>query len=151
MELKVQKRLAGIILKSSPKRVSFDPEQLEEIKGAITKRDIRRLIGDGIIFEKQKKGVSRVRAKKRLTQKRKGLRKGTGHRKGSANARASEKTTWIQRIRHQRQFLQELKTKKLITTKTFVLLYKKAKGGFFRSKRHIKIYIDENKLSSKTQ
>ncbi|MFH1915898.1 MAG: 50S ribosomal protein L19e [Nanoarchaeota archaeon] len=151
MELKVQKRLAGIILKCSPKRVSFDPEQLEEIKGAITKRDIRRLIGDGIITEKQKTGVSRVRARKRLSQKRKGLRKGTGHRKGSANARASKKTTWIQRIRHQRQFLLDLKTRKLITTKTFVLLYNKAKGGFFRSKRHIKIYIDENKLISKKQ
>jgi large subunit ribosomal protein L19e len=146
MELKVQRRLAADVLRCSPKRVVFNPEELEEIKGAITKHDIRNLINEGIIIKKQVKGVSRGRTRKRIRQRRKGLQKGEGHHKGTPNARSSEKREWIMRIRHQRAYLLELKTKKLITTKTFVLLYRKAKGGFFRSKRHIKIYIDENKL-----
>lgn len=146
MELKVQRRLAAAVLDCSPKRIIFNPEELEEIKAAITKHDIRRLIKEGIITEKQIRGVSRVRARHRITQRKKGLQKGQGHHKGTPNSRASTKRKWIERIRHQRAYLFELKTKKHITTKTFVLLYKKAKGGFFRSKRHIKIYIDENKL-----
>jgi ribosomal protein L19E len=31
------------------------------------------------------------------------------------------------------------------------MLYMKSKGGFFRSKRHIKIYISENSLIEKNQ
>jgi len=56
---------------------------------------------------------------------------------------------WIQKIRTQRIFLQELRTKKLISNKTFSELYLKAKGNFFRSKRHIKIYLEDHNLVTK--
>lgn len=149
MELKVQKRLAGEVLGCSQKRVAFDPAKLEDIKEAITKRDIKSLVSEGIITEKQKAGVSRVRARKTLVQKRKGLQKGPGSKKGKRNARDPEKTRWIRKIRAQREFLHELKEKKLIEAKTFTSLYRKAKGGFFRSKRHIKIFVEENGLFRK--
>jgi large subunit ribosomal protein L19e len=149
MKLNVQKRLAAQILGCSEKRISFDPAELEEIKDAITKKDIRRLIGDGIITARQVQGISRGRAKQRHVQRRKGLREGDGRRKGTANARLSRKRTWINAIRTQRTFLKELKDKELITQETFTGTYRKAKGGYFRSRRHIKLYLEENRLIHK--
>ena len=46
MQLKIQKRLASQILKSSQKRIVFDTTRLEDIKEAITKVDIKALINE---------------------------------------------------------------------------------------------------------
>jgi len=146
MKLTLQKRLAASVLGCSEKRVAFDPARLEDIKEAITKTDIRLLIGEGAIREKPVKGVSRVRANKRKTQKSKGLRKGEGSRKGKVTARASKKEKWIKKMRAQRKFLKQLKLKGLLKPDAFKELYTKSKGGFFRSTKHIKLYIQEKNL-----
>ena len=151
MKLKLQKRLAANILGCSEKRVIFDPAKLEDIKEAITKTDIRLLIGEGTIKRSPKKGVSRFRANKRKVQKSKGLRKGEGHRKGRATARESRKEAWMKRIRAQRKFLKNLKIKNLIKAEVYKELYTKSKGGFFRSTNHIKLYMQEHKMFSKPQ
>ncbi|MEK6835811.1 MAG: 50S ribosomal protein L19e, partial [Nanoarchaeota archaeon] len=78
--------------------------------------------------------------------KKKGRRKGIGSRKGATKARFPAKRAWIIKIRNQKKILKELRDKNLILRKDYRMLYKKAKGGFFRSKRHIEIYIDEHKL-----
>ena len=148
-KLKLQKRLAADILKCSEKRVQFDTDRLEDIKEAITKLDIRSLISDNTIKKKPEKGISRVRARKTLVQKRKGKRKGYGSKKGRKTARLPKKTAWIKKIRIQRQFLKELRDKKLISNADYHSLYSKSKGGFFRSKRHIKLYIEEHGLIKK--
>ena len=49
------------------------------------------------------------------------------------------------KIRNQRKFLKELKDKKIINKKVGSDLRSKAKGGFFRSKRHIKIFLEKIK------
>ncbi|MBN1275163.1 50S ribosomal protein L19e [Candidatus Woesearchaeota archaeon] len=149
MKLDNQKKTAAKILKVSPKRVKVDPSRAEDLKEAITKTDLRGLIGDGAITKVQKKGVSRARANKGKAQRGKGLRKGAGSKKGKKTAHAPKKESWMRRIRAQRDFLKELKTKGRIDTRTFTGLYRKAKGGFFRSKKHIKIYIDEHRLTKK--
>ncbi|RMF55290.1 50S ribosomal protein L19e [Candidatus Woesearchaeota archaeon] len=149
MRLKSQRKLAAQILKCAEKRVVFDTERIEDIKEAITKADIRGLIHDKVITAKPAKGVSRVRAKKRQIQKRKGKRTGKGSRKGGKKARNPKKKTWMNRIRIQRKFLQELRDKKMITSKDYRSLYQKAKGGFFRSKRHVKLFITEKGLMRK--
>ncbi len=146
MKLDVQKRIAAAVLKSSEKRVWFDPEKLSEIKEAITKHDIASLINRGVIGVRPKKGVSRGRARKIMVQKSKGRRKGSGSRKGKATARAPLKEAWMNRVRLQRELLKELRDKKLITVKSYHELYSKSKGGFFRSRRHIKIYMQENEM-----
>ncbi len=151
MELNVQKRLAAQVLKCSPKRVTFDQERLAEIKDGITKGDIRSLIKQGAIQVIQKQGISRLRAKKRQSQRKKGRQRGHGSRKGSKNARLSKKGQWMDRVRLQRAFLKELRSKKLVETETYHTLYLKAKGGFFRSIRHMKIYMTENKLFGKSE
>ncbi len=146
MELKLQKRLAAHILGCSKKRVVFRPERLEDIKEAITKTDIRLLIGEGAIRSRPEKGVSRVRANQRKRQERKGLRKGEGKRKGSLKARQPPKQVWMRKVRAQRKFISELRSKQLIAPVVYRDLYKKAKGGFFRSINHIKIYLNERDL-----
>ena len=146
MELNIQKKLASKIAKKSPKKIKLDQTRLEEIKEAITKSDIRALIKDKAIIVKKHKGVSRARAKKNNLQKAKGRRKGQGSRKGKANARLSDKQKWMNKIRLQRQFLNDLKSKDKLEKETYKDLYRKAKGGFFRSKRHVKLYITEHKL-----
>jgi len=144
MDLKVQKRLASQIFNCSPDRVVFDDNRLDDIKQAITKRDLRLLIGDGAITKKAGNFTSRVRANKLASQKRKGRRAGPGTVKGKATARANPKQIWMHTIRVQREFLALLLEKKIITRLAYRELYLKSKGGYFRSRRHIKLYLQDH-------
>lgn len=146
MNLSTQRRLAAAVLKCSEKRVRFDEEALESISEAITKEDIRELVREGAITKVPVRGISRVRANKRLVQRRKGRQRGQGSNKGTRNARAPSKQVWMNRIRAQRKLLSELREKNEIDQTAYRELYKKAKGGFFRSRRHINLYIDENDM-----
>ena len=142
--MKLQRRLAAQIIGCSGKRILFDENKLEDIKEAITKSDIRNLIGSGSIIVLQKRGVSRARANKRSTQKRKGRLRGYGSRKGRINARGdNRKRTWINKIRLQRRFISMLKNTNQIDKQIYNELYRKSKGGFFRSKSHILVYLGE--------
>lgn len=142
----LQKRLAGKILKCSPIRVWVDPTKLEEVRGAITKFDVRRLIAQGVISKAPLNGGSKVRARVRQVQRSRGRRRGIGSRKGPAGARTPGKETWMSRIRAQRDLIKRLRNNGLVAAETYKQLYNKAKGGFFRSTGHIKIYLEEQKL-----
>lgn len=144
MNLKVQKRLAAQIFNCSPDRVVFNDDRLEDIKQAITKRDLKLLIGDGAISKKPGNFTSRTRARKLALQKRKGRRDGAGSRKGKFTARFKPKETWMNKIRVQREFLRMLLEKGILTRKAYRELYLKSKGGYFRSRRHIKLYLEEH-------
>lgn len=147
--MKLQKRLAASLLNASPQRVILDPTKLDKINEAVTKFDVRKLVREHLITLEPVRGTSRVRARQRQRQKRKGRLRGFGVRKGRQGARHNAKRTWIHKIRAQRRFLTLLKHKKLLTTKNFSVLYQKAKGGFFRSVHHLKLYINENNLVNK--
>lgn len=151
MILHSQKRIAADALGIGKKRVKFDPERLSEIKEAITKADIRSLIKDGAIKKLNKKGVSRGRARKIKLQKRKGRRRNVGSLKGSRGARLSAKQEWINKVRSQRGFLMLLKKKGVLSSNNYRLLRKKIKGGFFRSRRHIKLFVEEYNLAKKNE
>lgn len=144
MKLNIQKRLASQILKTSKKNVVLDTTRLDEIKEAITKADIKSLIKDAAISARNKRGISSYRAKKRKKQKNKGRMRGAGSIKGAKGARFGKKESWMGRIRAQRMFLQHLKEKGIIDVPSYRNLYLKSKGGFFRSRRHIKIYMQEH-------
>ena len=126
MKLDLQKRLAARIFKSSKNRVRFETDVLDEIKEGLTKSDMRGMINRGLVSLNPKKGISRVRARKRAEQKAKGLRKGPGKRKGTKNARQPDKETWMNKIRLQRQFLKELYDKKYLSTAIYRNLYMKS-------------------------
>jgi len=149
MNLRNQRRISAQLLKVGTKKVYFDPENLSEIKEAITKHDIRGLINQKIIKVKQTKQQSKSRTRKLRQQKRKGRRKGKGSRKGKRTARIPRKRQWIQKMRTQKKLIKELKQKTLVSAKTYKDVYKKLNTGFFRSRRHIKLYLTENKLFKK--
>ncbi len=147
--MRIQKRLAAQIFKGSKKRVRFQEDRLSDIKEAITKYDVKALIEDGAITEIKKRGVSRGRARQAHIQRTKGRQRGHGSRKGKKTARSPSKREWINKIRLMRSFIAELKEKGLITNQVFRELYLKSKGGFFRNKRHLKIYITEKNMVTK--
>jgi len=148
-ELQFQRRLAAILMKCSLKRVLFNQETIEEVREAITKESVRDLIRTGVIRRKPVKGISRGRARAKARQKSKGRQKGKGSRKGKRTARLPKKKAWANKVRTQRRLIQELRDKGYLVPKTYRMLYAKVKGGFFRSRRHVKLFIDEQKLAGK--
>jgi len=146
MNLKAQHRIIASLYNVGGKRVWIDPERNSEVKEAITKRDIRGLLKKGAIKILPKRGISSFSSNKIKSQKRKGRQKNIGSRKGSFGARLNKKREWMIKIRNQKVLLKQLRDNLQITKKDYRVLYRKAKGGFFRSLRHIKLFIEEHGL-----
>ncbi len=146
MRLGNQKRISAGILGVGESKVWLDVEHMSEIKEAITKDDIRNLIRKKVIQRRPELQQSRVRARIRLVQRRKGRQKGVGTRKGKSTSRLTKKKAWMNLVRSQRGFIKELKVEGLVSGSTYRNLYSKVKGGYFRNKRHIKLYLTEHKL-----
>uniref|UniRef100_A9A9P6 Large ribosomal subunit protein eL19 n=1 Tax=Methanococcus maripaludis (strain C6 / ATCC BAA-1332) TaxID=444158 RepID=A9A9P6_METM6 len=144
MDVSTQRRIAAAVLDCGIDRVWIDPENLEKVKMAITKDDIRLLINDGIIVKKQEKGISSARKKEVQEQKRKGKRKGPGSRKGAKGARTPKKEKWMNTIRPLRKMLKDLRENEKIERSAYRKLYRMAKGGAFRSRNHMKLYMKEH-------
>ncbi|SRR3989344_1421320 len=146
MNLRMKKRIVQSLYNVGLKRIWIDPTKLKEVKEAITKNDVKGLVKKGIIIIKQNHGSSRFRIRKANIQSRKGRGKGIGSRKGASNARLSRKSEWMIKIRNQKILLKSLRDKSSISRRDYRSLYRKAKGGFFRNKRHLEIYLQEHKL-----
>ena len=146
MDLRLQRRLAASILKVGEGRIWIDPTAVDEVANAITRQDVEELIEAGLIKRKPVKGTSRARARVREIKRKKGRRRGHGSRKGAKGARMSRKEQWMKRIRALRRRLRELKESGEIDRKTYRLLYRKAKGGAFRSVAHLEAYIEAHGL-----
>ncbi|UCE37787.1 MAG: 50S ribosomal protein L19e [Thermoplasmata archaeon] len=151
MDLKNQRRLAAEILDCGVNRVWIDPTRMEDVSEAITRGDVRRLIDSKAIKAKQKKGVSRGRARYQQGQKKKGKRKGHGSRKGSKKARTPKKRAWINTIRPIRAQLMYYKRQEMIDTATYRKLYKRAKGGMYRSKARLEAHMKSEGLLKKNR
>ena len=107
---------------------------------------MRGLIAVGKVSRAKVNQHSRGGARKIAEQKGKGRQRGKGSRKGSKHSIVTRKEKWMARIRAQRELLKELHDKALLSTTNYRLLYNKAKGGYFRNRRHIKLYITEHHL-----
>src|SRR3989344_5860367 len=101
-----KKKLAAKLLNTSPHKVIFSAEALDDIQKAITRSDIRGLIAVGKIQKDTSNYHSRAGARWQKQQKRKGRRKGSGAHKGSKHSTVSRKEQWINKVRAQRNFLQ---------------------------------------------
>jgi large subunit ribosomal protein L19e len=137
VDISYQRRMASQILKCGVHRVWVDPQQIDEVAEAVTRDDIRRLIVYRVIQKHPKKGVSRVRARKRQVQRLKGRRRGEGTRKGPLYARTPRKQQWIKTIRPIREELRRLRTEGAIDDVTYRAYYRKARGGMFKSRNHL--------------
>jgi len=146
MSLRGQRRLAASVLNVGVNRVWIDPERTEDVETAITRQEIRKLIHEGAIKAAPEKGQSRARARALAAKKRAGRRRGPGTRKGSKHSVVSRKTRWMSRIRALRRKLLDLRERRIITVSTYRSLYRKAKGGEFRSISELERHITEQGL-----
>jgi large subunit ribosomal protein L19e len=140
-DLTHQRRMAAEILKCGVNRVWMDEDRNEEIARAVTRDDIRLLIKGGAIKKRPKIGISRGRKRHLKKQKEKGRRRGYGSRKGAKFARLPRKRRWISTIRPLRAYLKELRDEGRIDRRAYRLYYRKAKGGEFRSKEHLRLHL----------
>ena len=110
------------------------------------------LVKGGAIKSLYKQGNSRGRHTYLLNQRRKGRRTGQGSRKGPKHARLPKKERWIRTIRPIRTYLKQLRDETKIDAHTYRMYYRKAKGGVFRSKQHLKSHlIADNIIKEETK
>jgi large subunit ribosomal protein L19e len=128
-----QKRIAAEVLNVGVSRVWLDPNKLTDVANAITREDIRGLIKDGTVKARQAQGVSRGRARSNDVKRKKGHKTGQGNRKGAKNARSPRKLRWMRKIRAQRRTLRDLRDDHTLDRTTYRRMYRKAKGGEYRS------------------
>ena len=140
MNLPTKKDFIARALGVGKNRIKIDSSKLEDVSKAVTRADVRALVKQGVIKIKQKKGVSRARARKRHEQRKKGRQRGHGRRKGAVGGRIDKKREWVNKVRAQRKLLREYKDK--LDHKTYREIYMKIKGNYFRSKSHLKMYIE---------
>jgi len=144
--LSSQRRLAAEILKVGQNRVWIDPERMDDVEGAITREEVKKLIHEKVIVSLPEKGVSRSRAKTVRRKKGVGRRKGPGSRTGSARAKISKKEAWMSRIRSLRKKLRELKANRVITESTYRKMYGVAGSGKFESVADLERYLKAHDL-----
>lgn len=137
----MQKRLAADILKVGQSKVWMDPARLADIGQAITRADVRRLIMKGAI----KKMPDKVRKPKELRSK----SRGQGSRRGTKHSIVDSKTKWIQTIRPLRAELKEMKVGGRIENSTYKNMRRLVKGGMFRSRSHLRLYLEQHGLLKK--
>jgi large subunit ribosomal protein L19e len=150
MNLTSQRRLAADVLGCGLKRVWINPEKAYEVSIAITRDEIRSLIKNDAIKKIPLKRQSRGRARLLAGKKKLGRRIGPGTKKGGKYSVVSRKQRWMNRIRAQRKHLKNLREKRIITVKTYRSIYRKAKGGEFRSIAELDRFINEHNLRRRT-
>lgn len=146
-----QRKLASRILDCGLDRVWLNPEASEEIASAITREDIRGLIEKGTIKAKPIRGVSRGRARALDAKRKYGHCKGHGSRKGKKGARNPRKEQWVKKIRALRRRLHELRADGVLDKSVYCRLYRKAKGGEYRSVAHLESHLGSEKLLTKEE
>jgi len=144
--LNSQRRLASRIMKVGQNRVWIDPQRMDDVEGAITREEIRKLVHEKVIKPSPIEGVSRGRTKTIREKKRKGRRNGPGNQTGTSHARVSKKEAWMQKIRALRKRLRELKAGRVITESNYRQLYMMAGSGRFGSVADMERYAKAHDL-----
>lgn len=136
-----QKELAAKILKVGVSRVWLDPTKMKDIEKGVTAIDIRKMI--------KKNMIKALPAKLHRPKEKQKRRKGRGSRKGAMYAIIPRKTRWISTVRPLRRYLKELKTSNQIENSTYRKMRMLVKGGMFRNKSHLRVYLDQHELLKK--
>jgi len=130
MNLNKRKELASKVLGVGKNKIWFNPSNLEEIKEAITKQDIRDLYESGAIRVKENKG--------RRANEPRTTRRGPGKIKMTVR---DEKGDYMILTRKFRRYINELRKQKKITQEKYMEIRKKIKSKEFKNKAHLKDHI----------
>ncbi len=127
MNLEKKKELAARTLNVSKERVVFNTQRLDEIKSAITKRDIKDLLAAKAIKIKEIKG--RKRKSQRKTRRRAGsIRKKT----------IKKKRQYMILTRKLRRYLSYRKKKRLISKEDYQKIRKEIRASAFKNLSQLK-------------
>lgn len=143
VNLRLQRRLASSILGAGNKRVWMDPNEVNEIALANSRKAVQKLIKDSFIIKKKIKMHSRQRARLRKQERRLGRHTGTGKRHGSSEARMPTKILWIRRQRTLRRLLKKYREAKKIDKHLYHELYLACKAGQYKSKKNLADSIEK--------
>ena len=135
MSIKFTKKVAAEVLGRGQSALRIKPASLEDIKKAITRDDVRKLVKDGAIFALKPKSELH---KKSANEHRK---RGPGKRKGSAKARLGRK--WEKKVRSQRILLKRLKLMGKVDNTAFKRYYLLVKGNAFPDKRSLLLHLSD--------
>ncbi len=136
MSIKFTKRIAAELLGRGEDSLKLRPESLEDIKKAITRDDVRKLIKDGAIVAVKPK--QELHKSKPLPKR----KRGPGKRKGSAKARRGR--VWEKKVRSQRLLLARLRTMGKVDGTTFKRYYLLVKGNAFHDKRSLLLHLSDD-------
>ncbi|MCL4383244.1 MAG: 50S ribosomal protein L19e [Candidatus Marsarchaeota archaeon] len=140
--MKLVKRIAKKITKKGINKIKFKPIAIEDIKKALTREDVKKLIKDGnIIIKKDKHNLS-FHSKVLKYKRKQGRSRGPGRRKGTKNARGV--ISYMKKIRAQRRILKKLKNEKMINNELFKSFNKLVKGNIFATKISLLNHIKSN-------
>lgn len=146
INLRAKKRLVSRVTGYGIHRITFNPDNLEDIADAITRQDVRGLITANKITIKKVRGTSRGRAhNKRLQRKKRGAK--AGSKQGRRGARMGKKEVYVKKIRALRYLLKVAKDRSEIDNREFWSLYRKVGGNTVRSKAHLRQLIEAAKQS----
>ncbi|MGC8993325.1 MAG: 50S ribosomal protein L19e [Candidatus Aenigmatarchaeota archaeon] len=136
--MNTQRRIAAEILKVGESRIWFDPTKISEIEKAVTREDIKKMIEKGYIKVKKRKP--------KMPKEKKKKRRYEGSKKGKKYSIVKRKRIWINLVRSLRRYAKELKEKGKIDKQTYKKLRRLIKGGMFKSRSHMKLYLEQHKL-----
>ncbi|OGI15391.1 hypothetical protein A3K63_05570 [Candidatus Micrarchaeota archaeon RBG_16_49_10] len=132
--LLMQRKLAAKLLKVGESKIWIDQSKIEDVKNAITRADIKKMISHGYIKAKPDK-IKRPNLYPKKKKKR------AGSRKGKLRAREPGKIRWMNTVRPLRRMIKELRESEKISKAEYRKLYMSVKSGAFRSRSHLKLYL----------
>jgi large subunit ribosomal protein L19e len=143
VNLKLQRRLASSILGVGAGRIWMDPNEVNEIALANSRKAVSKLVKDSFIIKKKVAMHSRQRARQRHEEVLKGRHTGTGKRKGCREARMPTKILWIRRQRTLRRLLKKYRESKKIDRHLYHSTYLACKAGTYKSKQNLADHIEK--------